>query len=215
MAVAVSISPRNSAISQPARLRTIRANPIVMYGSSSASDPPIRWMSRVAVASATSSMSSIVTMPISMPVVSVTGSADPVVLAEDADGVFLAVARLERDEPAIHQLGYLPVERRQQELANPHVVDQEPAFVDDVDDVERFAVLAVRAHVVEHLAHGPVLPHRDIVRRHQAADRLLGIAEQRHRDGAFAGREQCQQLTGDFGGAAPPGTACGRPAPCC
>ena len=46
-----------------------------MYGSSSASDPPIRWISLVAVASATSSTSSMVTMPISMPAVSVTGSA--------------------------------------------------------------------------------------------------------------------------------------------
>ena len=46
-----------------------------MYGSSSASDPPMRWISRVAVASATSSTSSIVTMPMSMPAVSVTGSA--------------------------------------------------------------------------------------------------------------------------------------------
>ena len=35
----------------------------------------MRWISRVAVASATSSTSSIVTMPMSMPAVSVTGSA--------------------------------------------------------------------------------------------------------------------------------------------
>jgi hypothetical protein len=42
IAVAVSISPRNSAVSQPARLRIILVNAISMYGSSSASDPPMR-----------------------------------------------------------------------------------------------------------------------------------------------------------------------------
>jgi hypothetical protein len=75
MAVAVSISPRNSALSQPARFWIMRAKPIFMYGSSRASDPPIRWISLVAVASATSSTSSMVTMPISTPAESVTGRA--------------------------------------------------------------------------------------------------------------------------------------------
>ena len=47
-----------------------------MYGSSSASDPPIRWMSFVASVSATSRTSSTVTIPINMPALSVTGSAE-------------------------------------------------------------------------------------------------------------------------------------------
>ena len=76
MAVAVSISPRNSAVSQPARFLIIFAKPISMYGSSRASDPPMRWMSLVVSLSTTSSTSSIVTMPISMPAVSVTGRAE-------------------------------------------------------------------------------------------------------------------------------------------
>ena len=75
IAVAVSISPRNSAVSQPARFWIMRAKPICMYGSSSASLPPKRWMSSVASASATSSTSSTVTMPIRTPAESVTGSA--------------------------------------------------------------------------------------------------------------------------------------------
>ena len=42
IAVAVSISPRNSAVSQPARFFTILSRAIFMYGSSRASDPPMR-----------------------------------------------------------------------------------------------------------------------------------------------------------------------------
>ena len=74
-----------------------------------------------------------------------------------------------------------------------------PVVVDDVDDVERFAVLAVRADVVEHLGDGPVFPHRDVVRRHQPPDRAFGIAEQRHRDGALLRREQREQLPRHLG----------------
>ena len=69
--------------------------------------PPIRRCAgspRVAAASATSSTSSMVTMPMSMPAVSVTGSADAVVLPEHGDGRLLIVGRLQRDEPAIHQV---------------------------------------------------------------------------------------------------------------
>ena len=42
MAVAVSISPMKSAVSQPARFWIMRPNAICMYGSSRASDPPMR-----------------------------------------------------------------------------------------------------------------------------------------------------------------------------
>ena len=169
-----------------------------MYGSSSASDPPIRWISRVAVASATSSTSSMVTMPISMPAVSVTGSARAIVLTEHGDRGLLIVGGLQRDEPAIHEVRDAAIERRQQELADADVVDQQALLVDDVDDVQRFAVLPVRPHVVEHLANGPLLADRDVVRRHQPADGLLGIAEQRQRHGPFGRREQGQQLPRRF-----------------
>ena len=67
-------------------------------------------------------------------------------------------------------------------------------LVDDVDDVERFAVATVLAYVVEDVADRPVLAHGDVVRRHQPADRALGIAEQRHRDGPLLGRQERQQL---------------------
>ena len=83
---------------------------------------------------------------------------------------------------------------REQELANADVVDQQTVLVDDVDDVQGFAVLAVRPDMVEHVAYGPVLANGHVVRRHQPADRALGIAEQRDRDGAFLWRQEGQQL---------------------
>ncbi len=75
IAVAVSISPRKSMMSQLPRFRIMRVSAICMNGSSSTSTPPIFWMSSVASASATSSTSSTVTMPIMMPDESVTGKA--------------------------------------------------------------------------------------------------------------------------------------------
>ena len=75
MAVAVNISPRNKTTNHPARLRIIFQREMRMYGSSSASMPPNFWISSVASCSATSSMSSIVTMPTSTPLESTTGSA--------------------------------------------------------------------------------------------------------------------------------------------
>ena len=173
IAVAVSISPRNSAVSQPARFWIIRQNAISMYGSSRASEsadaldflrsPPLRRRR---------STSSIVTMPMSMPARVGDRQRRAVVLPEHRDRRFLIVGRLERDEAAVHQVATRA--RRatvEQELANADVVDERALVVDDVDDVERFAVLPVLAHVVEHLLNGPVLAHRDVVRRHQAADR--------------------------------------------
>ena len=62
-------------MSHPARLRTIRQSGMRMYGSSNASMPPNFWMSSVASSSATSSMSSAVTIPTSTPFESTTGKA--------------------------------------------------------------------------------------------------------------------------------------------
>ena len=82
----------------------------------------------------------------------------------------------------------------QEELADADVVDQQAVVVDDVDDVERFAVLAVRADVIEHLGDGPVFLHADVVRRHQTPDRAFRISEQLHGVGALLGREQREEL---------------------
>ena len=87
-------------------------------------------------------------------------------LPEGRDGGLLIVGRLERDEPPIHQLRYLVGGIGQQELANANVIDQDALAVDDVNHVQRLAVLSVRAHVVEHLLDAPVLADRHVIRRH-------------------------------------------------
>ena len=57
-------------------------------------------------------------------------------------------------------------------------VDQNPVPIDDVDHVERLAVVAVFADVIERLAHAPLRPHRHIVERHHPADAVLRVGEQ-------------------------------------
>ena len=81
----------------------------------------MRWISRVAVASATSSMSSIVTMPMSV------GDRErrAVVLAELRHRGFLIVSRLQRDELPVHQILDALVHRREQEVADADVVDEQ------------------------------------------------------------------------------------------
>ena len=64
-----------------------------------------------------------------------------IVLTEHGDGGLLIVRRLQRDEAPIHEVRDSALQRRQQELANADVVDQQTLVVDHVDDVQRFAVL--------------------------------------------------------------------------
>ena len=120
---------------------------------------------------------------------------DAIVLAEHRDRRLLIVAGLQSDEPSVHQIRDQVIDRRQQELANADVVDERAVLVDDIDDVERFAVLTMCPDVVEHVADRPMLLNRHVVRRHQPADRALGVPEQRHRDRPLLRGEQGQQLT--------------------
>ena len=50
------------------------------------------------------------------------------------------------------------------------------------------------AHIIEHLLHRPILLHRDKVRRHQTANAVFRITEQRRGHAAFFRREQTNQL---------------------
>ena len=70
------------------------------------------------------------------------------------------------------------------------------AIVDDVDHVQRLAVLAMFADVIEHLFHRPILVNRDEVGRHEAADASLRITEKRLRNAPLVRREQFDQLAG-------------------
>ena len=75
IAVAVSISPKNSAVSHPPRFLIIGQKRIEMYGSSSASIPPSFWMSSVCTSSRISITSSTVTTPMMCPLSLTTGTA--------------------------------------------------------------------------------------------------------------------------------------------
>ena len=63
-------------------------------------------------------------------------------------------------------------------------------IVDDVKNVQRFAVATEFADEIEHLLDGPIFVHRNKIRRHQSADAAFRITEERLGDAAFLGREQ-------------------------
>ena len=117
--------------------------------------------------------------------------------AEEVDGRLVVVRGLERVEAVVHQLRDERAHGREQEAAHPYVVDEQAAVVHDVDHVQRLAVPPVLADVVEHLPHGPVRAHGDVVRRHQATDAALGVAEQLDGAGALLRLEQGEHLLGD------------------
>ena len=48
--------------------------------------------------------------------------------------------------------------------------------------------------MIQHLLHGPFIPYRNEVRRHQPADAVFRIPEQIFSFGPFFRREQLQQL---------------------
>ena len=119
-------------------------------------------------------------MPTSTPLESTTGRAAAIVFAENIERFFLRIGYGECDESCDRgSRSTLVVERFEQKIADAQVVDQFAAIIDHVDDVERLAVLAVLAHVIEHFLHRPILAHRDEVRRHQTANTSFRITEKR------------------------------------
>jgi hypothetical protein len=80
----------------------------------------------------------------------------------------------------------------------PDVVDQDAAVVGDVDPVDRLAVLAVAADVVERAADRPVRADGYVVRRHEPANAALGVAEELSRFSDGLGREQVEQPVRDL-----------------
>ena len=69
-----------------------------------------------------------------------------------------------------------------------------PVGIHDVEHVQRLAIHAVFAHVIEDLLHRPLILHRDELRRHQSAHAAFGIIEERLRDFQFFGAEKTKQL---------------------
>ena len=64
------------------------------------------------------------TIPAIRPWVSTTGSAVRSYLPKTSTAVFLSVGDAETDELVVHQVGDVGVQRGQQDLADPQVVDQ-------------------------------------------------------------------------------------------
>ena len=100
-------------------------------------------MSSVASSSATSSMSSTVTMPINLLVFVRHRQRHAVEFPEQAQRFLAVVRRRQHRVVAVEQRPHRRVERREQEPPHADVVDQPAVVVDDENHVQRFAVVAV------------------------------------------------------------------------
>ena len=144
MAVAVSISPRNRTTSQPPRLRTIDQKRVVQ----------VRLVEGLHAAELLDVLGGLLLGHVehvvdgddadSMPCESVTGQRHAVLVLEDRHRRFLVVRCLERHHAVVHQLRDARGRGGEQELPDPHLVDQPPGVVDHVEDRQRLAVVAVR-----------------------------------------------------------------------
>ena len=174
IAVAVSISPRKSAHSQPARFLIIATKLISMYGSSSASIPPNFCTSSVCSRTIASITSSTVTMPSTCPLVVDHRHREQVVLRD-------AAARRPRDRCAGCTVSGArcgaDLDRRvcvaigQHQLAQRDDVHDAPACPDRGRRWRRpFPSLRPRSTMCsQRLLHRPVAGHDDELRRHDAA----------------------------------------------
>ena len=123
---------------------------------------------------------------------------DAVVFAENLQRLLAVVVRGKRGEVAIHQCADLRLRRREQEAAHADIIEQATGLVGHIDHVERLAIVAMGADVIERLAHGPVGAHGDIVERHHPADTVLRVGQQILGDLALLGRKQRDQLHGEI-----------------
>src|SRR6266700_3480522 len=128
MAVAVSISPRNSAESHPTRLRTSVQLLTCVYGASNDSLPPMRCISSVLRASATSRTSSMVMIPSIFPVSSVTGRA--------TRSFFATIGGLDARQRRVRNLKQRCGGLGQYQRAQAEVFHELAGFIHDVDHVQ-------------------------------------------------------------------------------
>ena len=104
------------------------------------------------------------------------------------------------------------IERPQEKLANAQIVDQLALLVDHVDDVQRFAILSVRADVGENILHRPVFMDGNKIRRHEPANAASGTSEQRGRGPSFLPGSGVELIAGPPHSASLRATPCDRPA---
>ena len=71
--------------------------------------------------------------------------------SEHLDRRFLRVGRLQGHIAAIHQVRHVHRQRDDEKFPHADIVDEAACLVDDVDDVQRLAVLSVLPHEVHDL----------------------------------------------------------------
>ncbi len=128
------------------------------------------------------------------------GQGVEVVFAEDLDGLFFVLLGMKAGIVAVEKSGDGDAGVGQDEAAQGEVVAEVAGFVRDVDHGHGFGVGAGFAQVFEGLGHGPFGMDGDIAVGHEAADAVLGIAQEG--EGLFAVRvvEKGEEALGDTGG---------------
>ena len=106
------------------------------------------------------------------------GESGAVVTAEEFDGGAFFITGAEGDEAGIHQFINGSLRRGEEQLAGSDIIDEAVIFIDDVDDVQGFAVLAVTSNVIEDVLDGPVGVDGDEVGGHEAADGIGRVLQQ-------------------------------------
>ncbi len=99
------------------------------------------------------------------------------ILVEGVGDVALLLVDAEGAEQFLRQVGQRHAAPRRHQLAQRHVGDGAHGGVHENDVVELIGQILVGAQVVDGLAHGPVLRHRDHLALHQASGGILGIAQ--------------------------------------
>jgi len=70
-----------------------------------------------------------------------------------------------------------------------HIIQHHVLLINHVGSGHRFVAGPVLTDVVEHLRHGPVLAHGNVVRHHQPANAVVQRAQQLQRHAALIGQE--------------------------
>src|SRR5581483_299464 len=124
----------------------------------------------------------------------------PVVHLEGFAGSLLVVIDIQCDIPVVDHILYPFLGVGEDDLPDPDVIDKDALFVDDIDDVYRFAIFSHFPDMVDHLPDGPVLLDGDIIRRHQPADAAFRVTQQRKGDLSFLRVQRPDQLLHHFTG---------------
>jgi hypothetical protein len=124
------------------------------------------------------------------------GQGDAVILFERADDL-VAVGRggYRHQDPRL-ELADFHVWVSHHQVRQPQVGQQRAARVDDEQHVQRLAPPTVRTHVVQRLSRRHRRVQRQVLRRHEAASRVLRVAQKLPSDLQLVGLELLQRPLG-------------------